>query len=97
MQVYILDFIPHGRENAITGKELQLLTGWDSRTVKQQIANARLNGAVICSILDGNNGGYFLPNTPEEAVDYVRTEQKRIESSKEALKPAEQYIKGGFS
>lgn len=93
----ILDFIPCGRENAISGKELINATGWDSRTVKQQIANARLNGSVICSILDGNNGGYYIPATPTEAVDYVRTEEKRIESATEALRAAKVFIeKGGF-
>lgn len=88
----ILDFIPYGEENAVTGKELQQITGLDTRSIKQNIANARLKGAVICSILDGKKGGYFLPNSPEEAVAYVRTEQCRIASAREALKAAEEYI-----
>jgi len=68
----IIKFIPRGKKNAVSGKELKQLTGHDERTVKQQIANARLKGAVICSILDGNRGGYFIPESPEEAVEYVR-------------------------
>lgn len=88
----IVDFIPHGMTNAVTGKELRQITGLDERTVKQQIANARLKGAVICSILDSNKGGYFIPDSPEEAVEYVRTEQCRIQSAKAALKSAEDFI-----
>lgn len=88
----IVKFIPHGMKNAISGKELKQLTGHDERTVKQQIANARLKGAAICSILDGSRGGYFIPDSPEEAVEYVRTEQCRIQSAREALRAAEEYI-----
>lgn len=88
----IIKFIPHGKRNAVSGKELKHLTGCDERTVKQHIANARLKGAVICSILDGNRGGYFIPDSPEEAVEYVRTEQCRIQSAKAALKSAEDFI-----
>ena len=88
----ITDFIPHGRKNAISGVDLQTVLNLDSRTVKKMIADARLNGAVICSILDRDNGGYFLPKSPDEAIEYVRTEQKRIESAKRALEAAEKYI-----
>lgn len=90
----IIKFIPHGKRNAVSGKELKQLTGCDERTVKQHIANARLKGVVICSILDGNNGGYFQPDSPDEAIEYVRTEQLRINSAKAALKAAEKYIAG---
>ena len=93
----ILDFIPVGKNNAITGKELQNITGLDGRSVKQQIANARLRGSVICSKLDGSNGCYFIPSCPSEATEYVRTEQCRINSAKEALKAAEIYVSDGDS
>lgn len=85
-------FIPHGRANMISGSELAQLTQLDSRTIKHLIARARIKGAVICSSLDGNRGGYIIPDTPEEAVEYVRTEQQRINSAIAALKPAEEYI-----
>lgn len=74
---------------------LQIITGLDGRSVKQQIANARRRGLVICSILDSNSGGYFIPSSPSEATEYVRTEQCRINSAREALKAAEIYISGG--
>ncbi|MCM1062824.1 MAG: HTH domain-containing protein [Eubacterium sp.] len=88
----IINFIPHGKINAVSGKELKQLTGCDERTIKQHIANARLKGTVICSILDSNRGGYFIPESPAEAVEYVRTEQCRIQSAKAALKSAADFI-----
>ena len=91
----ILDFIPVGKNNAVTGKELQNMTGLDGRTIKQQIANARIRGSVICASLSCDGGGYFIPSCPSEAVEYVRTEQCRINSAKEALKAAEIYVSGG--
>ncbi|HEZ7985906.1 MAG TPA: hypothetical protein RWO09_03095 [Ruminococcus sp.] len=89
----ITKFIPHGRDNMISGSELAQLTQLDSRTVKQLIADARTKGTVICSSLEGNRGGYFIPDTPEEAVEYVRTERSRISSAIAALRPAEEYIR----
>lgn len=89
----ITKFIPHGRDNMISGSELAQLTRLDSRTVKQLIADARTKGTVICSSLEGNRGGYFIPDTPEEAVEYVRTERSRISSAIAALRPAEEYIR----
>ncbi|MDE5583239.1 MAG: hypothetical protein K2J08_06020 [Ruminococcus sp.] len=91
----IIDFIPVGKNNAITGKELQNITGLDGRSVKQQIANARIRGAVICASLNGDGGGYFIPSCPSEATEYVRTEQCRINSAKAALKAAEIYVSDG--
>lgn len=89
----IIKFIPHGKDNMISGSDLAQLTQLDSRSVKQLVANARTKGAVICSSLEGNRGGYFIPDTPEEAVEYVRTERSRINSAKAALRSAEEYIK----
>lgn len=89
----ITKFIPHGKDNMISGSDLSQLTHLDGRTIKQLIANARMKGAIICSSLEGNRGGYFIPDTPAEAVEYVRTEQCRIQSAKEALRSAEEYIR----
>lgn len=89
----ITKFIPHGRDNMISVSELAQLTQLDSRTVKQLIADARTRGTVICSSLEGNRGGYFIPDTPEEAVEYVRTERSRISSAIAALRSAEEYIR----
>ncbi|MGN1086216.1 MAG: hypothetical protein ACI4Q5_04190, partial [Porcipelethomonas sp.] len=59
---------------------------------RQLIANARLKGNVICSSLKSEGGGYFLPESPDEALEYVRTEQNRIESARMALESAVKYV-----
>lgn len=88
----IIDFIPKGRKNAVTTAELKAVTGFDVRTIRQLIANARLKGNVICSSLKSEGGGYFLPESPDEALEYVRTEQNRIESARMALQGAVKYV-----
>ncbi|MBQ8010205.1 MAG: hypothetical protein IJ265_01455 [Oscillospiraceae bacterium] len=88
----ILDFIPFGKQNAVSTEYLKDVTGLDMRTIRQQIANARMRGAVICSSLRSEGGGYFQPESPEEAAEYVRTERCRIESAKAALASAEEYV-----
>lgn len=88
----IIDYIPYGRQNAVSTDYLKAITGLDTRTIRQMIANERTQGAVICSSLKSDGGGYFLPADPSEAVRYVRTEQHRIESAREALKSAVRYV-----
>ena len=88
----IIDFIPKGRKNAVTTEELKAITGFDVRTIRQHIANARLKVTVICPSLKSEGGGYFLPESPDEALEYVRTEQNRIESANMALQGAVKYF-----
>lgn len=91
----ILDYIPKGKKNAISNRELQTLLHIDRRDIQRFIRAARLKGVVICG-LGGRNGGYFIPETLEEVIDYVKTAKKTIISIIEALEPAEAYIaKGG--
>ena len=88
----LFDLIPTGKDNKITAATLKTMTGYTTRELKRAIARLRSEGAIICSSLDSENGGYFKPRTPEEALEYVRTERKRIASEQRALKAAEQYI-----
>lgn len=89
----LFNLIPTGKDNKITASTLKMLTGYTSRELKRAIARLRADGAIICSCLDSTDGGYFKPNSPEEAMDYVRTERKRIASELRALQAAEQYVK----
>lgn len=88
----ISDYIPYGKVNAVSTDYLKSATGLDTRTIRQMIANERMQGAVICSSLLSEGGGYFLPECPAEAVHYVRTEQCRIESARKALAAAQAYV-----
>lgn len=93
----ILDYIPKGKKNAISNRELQTITHLDRRDIQRIIRAVRLKGVVICGF-GGRNGGYFIPETLDEVIVYVRTLKKTIISIIEALKPAEAYIaKGGVT
>lgn len=89
----ISDHIPYGKHNAVGTDYLKAVTGLDTRTIRKLIANERMQGTVICSSLLSEGGGYFRPESPAEAVHYVRTEQCRIESASKALASAQAYIK----
>lgn len=89
----IIDFIPFGRENAISMEELAHRIGRDKRTARNYVFTARRRGNVICSTCCGNGSdGYYLPVSVKEVIPYVRMQQSRIESAKLALKSAEDYI-----
>ena len=93
----ILDYIPKGKKNAISNQKLQTIMNLDRRDIQRIIRAARLKGVVICGF-GGRNGGYFIPETLEEVIDYVRTAKRTIISIIEALEPAEAYIaKGGVT
>lgn len=73
----ITDYIPTGRKNAITRKELCRITGLSDRQAREHIAQARRNTPII-NLQDGD--GYFIPN-PSDNSDmsllkrYVRQEE----------------------
>ncbi|MBQ6346535.1 MAG: hypothetical protein IJI71_03140 [Clostridia bacterium] len=60
----IAKFIPKGRENAISRKDLVLLTKLDDRTVRAKISEARESGAAICA--NTVTGGYYMAETEED-------------------------------
>ena len=60
----IVDYIPFGRENAVTRAQLRSRTGIDDRAIRDMIATARRD-TVILNMQDGK--GYFRP-LPEDDV-----------------------------
>lgn len=68
----ITQFIPHGKENRISTKELMRLTGIrDERTLRSRIRVERLVGARIAST-KANGGGYYIPETEKEKTEYLK-------------------------
>lgn len=62
--------LSHGVENAVPLKHLVKLTELPARQVRQMIQAERLQGA---QILADNQNGYFLPNTPTDVDNFVRS------------------------
>lgn len=71
----VYDLLPTGKENAISTKELMLLTGCTSaRELCAHIERERWAGAMI---LSATTGGYFKPKSREEIKEYARTQRSR--------------------
>lgn len=88
----IVDYIPFGRENAVTRAQLRSRTGIDDRTIRDMIAAARRD-TVILNMQDGK--GYFRP-LPEErhlVEAYAKQETARLKSIGWSLKAARQMLK----
>lgn len=60
----ITDFIPAGKENAVTREQLCELTGLRDRAVRKLIEIARIEGAIIINEQDG--AGYYISEDPKD-------------------------------
>lgn len=92
----ITDFIPVGRENAISRKRLCEVTGLTDRNLREHIAQARRNTPII-NLQYGD--GYFIPDTSDDADmallrRYVAQEEGRLKSIGWSLKAARNALKG---
>ena len=61
----ITDFIPYGKENAVSREYLANMTGLDDRTVRELIEKARKDVPIISL-----KKGYYLPLVEEERRMY---------------------------
>lgn len=78
-----------GAENALPLRHLVKLTGLPARQVRQLIQAERLHGTPI---LADNHSGYFLPGTPRDVEEFVRSMQHRAE---EIIRAANAVQRGG--
>ena len=88
----IVDYIPFGRENAVTRTQLRIMTGLNDRKIRDKISEARRD-TVILNMQDGN--GYFRP-LPEErhlVEAYDKQETARLKSIGWSLKATRQMLK----
>lgn len=89
----VLDFIPLGRNHAISMNELAMRMGVSQRTARKLVFEARNNGAVICSTCSGDkSAGYYRPISVDEARPYIAMQNHRIISATAAKKSAEKFI-----
>ncbi len=76
----IIDYIPVGRNNAVSREMLSVATGLDDRTIRNMIHESRRESPIL-NMQDGR--GYFLPDLNDSVeVDlletYVRQENARL-------------------
>lgn len=69
------EFIPTGRENAVSRSYLAKVVGKDDRKVRRMIEEARAAGALICNDQDGK--GYWISEDPKEWLAQYRQDTAR--------------------
>ncbi len=89
----IVDFIPVGRENAISNDDLAIEKGTDKRNARRLVFQARVNGEPICSVCNGGKCGYYMPRNIEEAKVYLRQQKARLKSSRAALNGVVKFVR----
>lgn len=72
----IFEFVPVGKDHAISTDELAALFGTTRRGVQRKVQAARASGLTICSKTDGA-GGYFRPGTAAELEHFVAAMESR--------------------
>lgn len=73
----ISDYIPFGKDNAISRKKLEKVTGLSDRDIREEIAMARRNTV----ILNLSNGQGYFPIEGEEdelVIKYYKQESSRL-------------------
>lgn len=88
----ILDYIPFGRENAVTRPFLCQMTGLSDRIVRKEIARARREHPIL-NTQEGN--GYYQPSDNDvlEVRRFINQETNRARSIFYSLKGARDWIK----
>lgn len=93
----IINFIPYGKEHAVSRYELTHFTGWSDRKVRHMISKAR-EEHVILSLENGS--GYYQPTAEDypELRKFINREESRAKSVFASLKMAralcEDYERG---
>lgn len=71
----LLDYIPFGKENAITRQELVRLTGLDDRTIRNEIKRLNREGVPILS--SSHTCGYWQSDDVKELEAYIKETDSR--------------------
>ena len=87
----VVDFLKHGRENAIRADVLAAAMGTTPRGLRSQIMKARDAGEIIL-YTPGGYGGYFLPSNDPKAAQrelsaFYHTQAARCKNGLAAIAP----------
>ena len=88
----IIDFIPSGRENAISRKQLCAITELPDRMMRREIERARQDYAILN--IDGS--GYFRPAENESYLTerWLKQERSRERAVRDSTRGAEKTLLG---
>ena len=77
----VVDFLKHGRENAIRADVLAAAMGTTPRGLRSQIMKARDAGEIIL-YAPGGYGGYFLPSDDPEVAQREMAAFYRVQAAR---------------
>lgn len=88
----IQEILKIGKENALSPEYLanKLHLG-TVRALQKQVEKERKQGAVILSS-SVPPGGYYLPGSRQEVMEFIRTLENRADGTLEALESAKRYL-----
>lgn len=88
----ISDYIPYGQKNAVSRRRLVRITGLPDREVRELIAIARRDTAIINL---QNGGGYFRPLPEEKRLveRWMSQERKRAKRVFWSMKGAKEFMR----
>lgn len=90
-KIRILDYIPPGKENAVSMRYLAMIRKTDTRAVRSMVLNARIAGHVII----GDDYGYYQPCYEEDLTGWIRREEATLRSKERALRSAKEALAEG--
>jgi len=93
MKTNIIDYIPTGRNNAISRKQLCEATGLPDRVMRREIERARQDYAIL-NAQDGS--GYFQPAKDESYLTerWLKQERSREKHVRDSTRGAEKALLG---
>lgn len=80
----ILDYIPSGKDNAVSMRYLAVILSTDTRKIRSMVHNARISGHVVI----GDENGYYKPECEEDLIGWIRKETAALRSKNMALQSA---------
>lgn len=88
----VKEVLETGKENALSPEYLaSILKLGTTRALQKQVEKERREGAVILSS-SVPPGGYYLPGSRREVVEFIRTLENRADGTLEALDSARKYL-----
>ena len=88
----VKEILKTGKENALSPEYLAARLNLGTvRALQKQVEKERREGAVILSSTTPP-GGYYLPGSRYEVVEFIRTLKNRADGTMEALKSARHYL-----
>lgn len=84
----IVDILPKGEKNAIPAAMLAKQVGVSQRRLRELVTEERKNGGVILSSIKG----YFIPESREEILAFMRVMDKRARHTFLAIQSARRML-----